>query len=171
MPLDLLSLAWYLAGFGGAVLIGVAFARIRARRSLTTNAKPQSLSHGESKAPSMFEQYKMIMVVRADLKMGKGKVAAQCGHAAIGAYSQMQKTDPMMLRIWETTGCAKVVLKVPDLEEFHSLLSEVRKARLNSHVVCDAGRTQIAPGSQTVLCIGPALSSDIDKVTGHLKLL
>jgi len=28
-------------------------------------------------APSMFEQYKMIMVVRADLKMGKGKVAAQ----------------------------------------------------------------------------------------------
>ena len=37
----------------------------------------------------------------------------------------------------------------------HSLLSEVRKAGLNSHVVCDAGRTQIAPGSQTVLCIGP----------------
>jgi len=28
-------------------------------------------------APSMFEQYKMVMVVRADLKMGKGKVAAQ----------------------------------------------------------------------------------------------
>ena len=25
----------------------------------------------------MFEQYKMVMVVRADLKMGKGKVAAQ----------------------------------------------------------------------------------------------
>ena len=39
----------------------------------------------------------------------------------------------------------------------HSLLSEVRKARLNSHVVCDAGRTQIAPGSQTVLCIGPGV--------------
>ena len=39
----------------------------------------------------------------------------------------------------------------------HSLLSEVRKAGLNSHVVCDAGRTQIAPGSQTVLCIGPGV--------------
>ena len=25
----------------------------------------------------MYEQYKMVMVVRADLKMGKGKVAAQ----------------------------------------------------------------------------------------------
>lgn len=31
---------------------------------------------------------KMVFVVRADLKMGKGKVAAQCGHAALGAYEQ-----------------------------------------------------------------------------------
>ena len=37
----------------------------------------------------------------------------------------------------------------------HALSNKVRKAGLNSHTVCDAGRTQIAPGSQTVLCIGP----------------
>lgn len=36
--------------------------------------------------------------------------------------------------------------------------------------IFDAGRTQIAAGSRTVLAIGPALCSDIDKLTGHLKL-
>ena len=35
----------------------------------------------------MFEQYKMIMVVRADLKMGKGKVAAQVNMFACAVSS------------------------------------------------------------------------------------
>ena len=40
-----------------------------------------------------------------------------------------------------------------------------------SYIVHDAGRTQIAAGSQTVLAIGPAPKGDIDKLTGHLSLL
>ena len=35
----------------------------------------------------------------------------------------------------------------------------------------DAGRTQIAAGSQTVLAIGPAPVKIIDQITSHLKLL
>jgi PTH2 family peptidyl-tRNA hydrolase len=42
---------------------------------------------------------------------------------------------------------------------------------LNYYLVHDAGRTQIAAGSATVLAIGPALVEDIDTLTGHLKLL
>ena len=34
---------------------------------------------------------KMVMVVRTDLKMGKGKIGAQCGHATLGAYSVVKK--------------------------------------------------------------------------------
>jgi hypothetical protein len=32
------------------------------------------------------EPLKLVMIVRTDLKMGKGKIAAQCCHAAVGAY-------------------------------------------------------------------------------------
>ena len=64
-------------------------------------------------------EYKMVFVVRNDLKMGKGKVAAQvtycsvspsatetllslvqCGHAAIGAYKQILKTNPEVSQIY-----------------------------------------------------------------------
>jgi PTH2 family peptidyl-tRNA hydrolase len=42
---------------------------------------------------------------------------------------------------------------------------------LVAEVIADAGRTQIASGSHTVLGIGPAPKSLVDQVTGHLKLL
>jgi len=42
---------------------------------------------------------------------------------------------------------------------------------LCAQVIHDAGRTQIASGSATVLGVGPGPKSVIDGVTGHLKLL
>ena len=42
---------------------------------------------------------------------------------------------------------------------------------INTYLVEDAGHTQIAAGSKTVMAIGPAFSNEIDPVTEHLKLL
>ena len=39
------------------------------------------------------------------------------------------------------------------------------------YLVTDAGRTQIAAGSKTVLALGPWGKSKLDKITGHLGLL
>lgn len=44
------------------------------------------------------------------------------------------------------------------------------EAGINTHVVCDAGKTQIAAGSRTVLALGPAPIEEIDKIASHLKL-
>lgn len=66
---------------------------------------------------------------------------------------------------------AKICLKVPDQAELERLRVLVKKAHLISYQVEDAGRTQIAAGSQTVLAIGPAPVQEIDRITGHLKLL
>ena len=116
-------------------------------------------------------EHKMVFVVRNDLKMGKGKVAAQCGHAAIGAYKQMQARDSETLRLWECAGQMKVVVKVPDEETLLQVARSAAQVGLNTHIVRDAGRTQIVPGSKTVLCVGPGPSGLVDQVTGHLKLL
>lgn len=113
----------------------------------------------------------MILVVRNDLKMGKGKIAAQCGHAAVGAFQSGLNTIPQIVRYWDNTGSAKIAVKV----ESEAELMDIRRLAIINHLnlclIRDAGRTQIEPNTKTVLAIGPALAEDLDKITGHLKLL
>ena len=79
--------------------------------------------------------------------------------------------DSPILRRWERQGQAKVALQVKDEAEMEMLQAKAMSLGLVAEVIADAGRTQIASGSHTVLGIGPAPKSIIDTVTGHLKLL
>lgn len=115
--------------------------------------------------------YKMVLVVRNDLKMGKGKIGAQCGHAAVGAYQSGMKQCPGVVRRWEDSGSAKIAVKVDTEAELMTLLRACRTRNINNCLIRDAGRTQIEPNSKTVLAIGPAPAHEVDQITGHLKLL
>ncbi|CZT06656.1 hypothetical protein WAI453_006007 [Rhynchosporium graminicola] len=119
------------------------------------------------------EECKMVLVVRTDLGMTKGKIAAQCGHATLACYKYFLKHDPKskILRRWERGGQMKVALQVKSEEELDTLQATAISLGLVAEVIADAGRTQIASGSHTVLGIGPGPASVINKVTGTLKLL
>ena len=62
-------------------------------------------------------------------------------------------------------------VKVNTEEELIEVYRQVRKAHLPCYLVVDAGRTQIAAHSKTVLGIGPAPAELINPITGQLKLL
>lgn len=113
----------------------------------------------------------MVLVVRNDLKMGKGKIGAQCGHAAVGAYEKQRKKNPSKLQLWEEYGSAKIALKVESEEDLVRIYRKAREANLNTCMIQDAGRTQIEANSKTVCAIGPDIAGDIDNITGHLKLM
>ena len=61
---------------------------------------------------------KQVMVVRTDLKMGKGKIAAQCCHGSIGSY---KRSSNEKIRKWENEAYAKVICKVKTLDELLAL--------------------------------------------------
>lgn len=65
----------------------------------------------------------------------------------------------------------KVALKCTSEDEMEVLQAQALSLGLCAQVIHDAGRTQIAAGSATVLGIGPAPVSVVNQVTGHLKLL
>ncbi|KAK7704749.1 hypothetical protein SLS57_010373 [Botryosphaeria dothidea] len=119
------------------------------------------------------EECKLVLVVRTDLKMGQGKVAAQCGHATLACYKAFlrQAPDSPVLRRWERYGQMKVALKCTSEEEMELLQAQALSLGLCAQIIHDAGRTQIAAGSATVLGIGPGPVSVVNQVTGHLKLL
>lgn len=111
---------------------------------------------------------KQVMVVRNDLKMGKGKIAAQCCHGSLGAY---KKTNPEKIRKWENEAYAKVVCKVNSLEELLELKKQAIINKVSYYIVVDAGRTQVPTSTTTVLALGPDEDEILDKITGDLKLL
>jgi PTH2 family peptidyl-tRNA hydrolase len=114
---------------------------------------------------------KMMLVVRADLGMSAGKVGAQCAHAAVGLYQELAAANSERLAPWTARGQKKIVVSARDQGELNRLAAQAAAAGLPTHVVLDAGRTEVAAGSATVLAIGPALDAEVDPVTGGLRLL
>lgn len=115
--------------------------------------------------------YKMVLCVNTSLGMGKGKIAAQCGHAAVGCWKRSHRKCPAALSAWERTGCAKIAVKCPSEEEMGIILERAASKDIPIYLVEDAGRTQIAAGSRTVLGLGPAPVRVFEGVTSHLKLM
>lgn len=113
-------------------------------------------------------EVKQVIVVRQDLKLSKGKLAAQCSHASLEAY---KKADPGLIEQWEDEGVKKVVLKVPGMKELMEIKNKVKAARLPYAVIKDAGKTELPAGTVTCLGIGPAKESDVDKITGRLGMV
>lgn len=106
--------------------------------------------------------------MRKDLKMDKGKIAAQAAHASLQAY---KKADINDINEWEEAGMKKVVVAVNGINELMQIKEKAKAARLPYAVIIDAGKTQVEPGTVTALGIGPADENSIDRVTKDLKLL
>lgn len=125
------------------------------------------------------EECKLVLVVRTDLGMTKGKMAAQASHATLACYKSLSKAatrDPSsaaakILSRWERLGQAKIAVQIKDQNEMLELMGKARSLGITAEVIADAGRTQIEAGSLTVLGVGPAPKSLVDQVTSHLKLL
>lgn len=105
--------------------------------------------------------------------MYAGKIGAQCGHATLACYKQFLRRSPhsAVLKRWERSGQMKVALQVKSEEELEVLQAQALSLGVVAQIIYDAGRTQIASGSATVLGLGPAPKGVIDQVTGNLKLL
>jgi len=116
------------------------------------------------------EEYKLVVLVRGDLKITKGKVAAQTGHAAVNCALSIKKRDPDGFDKWSMCGQPIIVLKVGSEREMFEFKAIADTQDINNSMVCDAGRTQIEPGTFTCLGIGPAPAYVLDKITGELKM-
>ncbi len=72
---------------------------------------------------------------------------------------------------WKNSGQKKVVLKIPNMDQLKTILIKLESKKIPYFIVSDAGLTQLTPGTTTAVGIGPVLSTEIDKITGDLKLL
>ncbi|MEM1552332.1 MAG: peptidyl-tRNA hydrolase Pth2 [Candidatus Bathyarchaeia archaeon] len=116
-------------------------------------------------------RYKQVIVFRSDLKLSKGKVAAQAGHAAVSAAEEARKHRREWWKAWLNEGQRKVVVKVKSEAELLALERQAKEMALPCALIVDRGLTEIPPGTVTCLGIGPAPNDKVDKITGNLPLL
>jgi len=110
---------------------------------------------------------KQVILVRTDLKMDKGKMAAQCCHASVEAVLQSHQDD---IEEWRSEGMKKVILKVSSLPALIKYLKIAKKEKLVSVLITDSGKTFFTRATKTCVGIGPADDIRIDRVTGYLKM-
>ncbi len=115
--------------------------------------------------------YKQVIAVRTDLDMSSGKTAVQVAHAAVSAGERTRTMKQEVYKAWLREGQKKVAVKVGSQEELIELVRGANNMGLPYALVKDAGLTELPAGTATVVGIGPAKSKEIDRLTGHLKLL
>ena len=123
---------------------------------------------------------KQVLVYRRDLKMRKGKIAAQCAHGAMAVFFRGARGPSERLEIdldgpmaiWSRGGFAKVVLSCDDEEALLLIAEHARHRALPHAVITDAGRTEFhGVPTRTVVAIGPAAVEEIDPITGREGLI
>lgn len=111
---------------------------------------------------------KQVIIIRNDLKLPKGKMAAQAAHASVDATLKAEKG---VVSSWRANGMAKIALKVETEKDLYKYIQIAKDQGMPTSIISDAGRTCIAPGTVTCGAIGPASENDIDNIVGELKLM
>jgi peptidyl-tRNA hydrolase, PTH2 family len=125
-------------------------------------------------------ELRMVFVVRKDLKMPKGKVAAQCAHAmqlllfreAVTTENVITlKPDPAMTQ-WINGSYTKIVVAALSEEQLQDVMVKAEFAGWRPVLVRDEGRTCFdGQPTQTVVAFGPVTAEQSREITGHLSLL
>ena len=128
---------------------------------------------------------KMVLVVRRDLKMRRGKECSQTAHAAMAfltrrlvdiTYDYGEETHALALsdveQEWLNNSFTKICVRVDSEDELLGVHQAALDAGIESHLIQDNGTTEFG-GVPTYTCvaIGPDFSERLDPVTSHLKLL
>lgn len=119
----------------------------------------------------MLRKLKLVLIIRSDLKLTKGKTASQAAHASIMCFTKALKTDPSLASEWLSVGQPKIVLKVDSLLELETLYTFAKDSGVISSLVLDAGRTHLAPGTATCLGLGPDYDEKLNALVKDLRLL
>ena len=114
---------------------------------------------------------KQVIIIRTDLEMGKGKIAAQAAHAAVSASNVTRWLKPDWFMQWIEMGQKKIIVRANSLELLIIKEKHARALGIPIALIRDQGLTQLPPRTVTALGLGPAPESELDKIIREMKLL
>ena len=123
---------------------------------------------------------KQAIIVRKDLNMRKGKLAAQVAHASMNIFLNKAVTTSSNLIVgiskdtkeWLETSYTKIVLGCNSLEDLYKIRDECIEDNIPYAIIQDLGKTEFHNiPTETCIAIGPAQEEIINAITKDFKLL
>ena len=130
----------------------------------------------------MRNDVKQVIVIRRDLNMSAGKLAAQVSHASMAPiFNQMEihnDREEAILSIpensaieqWFKGSFAKIVVYVKSEQALLNVYEKAQKKSLPCALIKDEGRTEFNEPTHTCVGIGPCYPEDLDGITNKLRL-
>lgn len=122
----------------------------------------------------------MVIVIRKDLNMRRGKQIAQGAHSVLAVFTNLMRKEkgvwvaPLtpIMEEWLKDSFTKITVYVNSEQELFNVYNSASEKNIPCSLIQDSGRTEFH-GVPTYTCcaIGPHWSEDIDKITGGLPLL
>ncbi len=113
----------------------------------------------------------MVIAIRIDLEMGRGKIAVQVAHAAVSALEEARKEHSGWVEAWLNEGQCKIAVKVRSEKDLLELKEQAVSLGLPFVLIHNKGLTQVLPNTTTCIGIGPCPTEFVDRLTRQLKLL
>lgn len=132
---------------------------------------------------------KQVIVLRKDLNMRKGKMVSQGAHASLAAILNMMTTISVgfdqdskvrsltvsnddAIGLWLDNSFTKICVSVDSEEDLLDIYKKAQEEFIPCSLIKDNGKTEFGGvATYTAIAVGPGFSDEIDKITGHLKLL
>ncbi len=111
---------------------------------------------------------KQAIIIRKDLKLPKGKMAAQAAHAAVEAVLRSDKKNVIA---WREVGAKKIAVYAADQKQLFQLEQDAKQSGIITAIITDAGKTTVPAGTVTCCGLGPDKEEVIDKIIKELQLV
>lgn len=122
---------------------------------------------------------KQVIVIRKDLNMRKGKLAAQAAHASMAVLTKFLVkgtfvwgfAPPPEMVSWLENSFTKIVVSVDSEQSLLDIYDKALRAGIPCSLIKDNGKTEFKEPTFTAVAVGPAVIESVDKITNHLPLL
>jgi PTH2 family peptidyl-tRNA hydrolase len=88
----------------------------------------------------------------------------------VHCYEKGLSSKPFEIKSWESNNKPVEIFKIADEETMLNYQQLANENGFNNYIVVDAGRTQVAPRSKTVMAVGPVKKKMIDLFTQNLQV-
>lgn len=111
---------------------------------------------------------KQVIIIRTDLGLSPGKIAAQVAHASLLSFLESchKNEDTFKLSnisdLWLSGYYKKIVLKVDTLEKLLKLSEKAKSLGLPTSLIMDVGFNELNGMEYTALGVGPAEECDLE---------